>query len=165
MPEPGKSATIEQLDCLIRFAKTNARKAAELAWDVMCQTPDIFHMMYALDLYSVVVEGLGRESAEELVRGAWQNMDLQQRRHVAFSAHRPEGLSLNLIFWLFEDQTTTIGERRGLAAGLVVTARQRQSETEALQLLDRIGRFENPQEQKELERFIADAKKFLKAKS
>lgn len=113
-------------------------------------TCDLLNRLARLDGLSVVVEWIANN---------WATVGSAGKRKICSWAYIADGMPTKLALSLFDNEKSTVRERHLLAAGLASSASQRSVESEVLELLPRIGKYDDPQRQRTLDGFIESARK------
>lgn len=115
--------------------------------------------MGACDLLNLLTTLGGLSAVEKWIKENWPTIGSAGKRKICSWAYIPEGMPTKLALWLFDNEKTTVQERHLLAAGLASSASQRSVESVVLELLPRIGRYDDAQRQRTLDGFIESALK------
>lgn len=115
---------------------------------------DYDHEMGTCDLLNVLAKVDGVEAVEAWITAEWPNCGTAAKRKICNWAYVHNGMPTDLALALFNNSASSVQERHFLTVGLACTARERNSQSIVLELIDRIGSYDDPQRQETLESFI-----------
>ena len=143
----------DALDELERLAERAPQEAAHIAEAVLTAPGERDDAAVCIVMLEVLNRTRGRDAVQEWLLGHWESFDGPTRSNVACGASSPDALSTELAVRLFHLPQTSVRNRHHLVAGLASTARQRRCESLVLDLVDRIGSYDDPHRQSILEEF------------
>lgn len=143
----------DALDDLERLAEHAPQEAAPIAEAVLTAPGERDDAAVCIVMLEVLNRTRGRNAVEEWLLGCWESFDELTRSNVACGASSPEALSTDFAVRLFQLPQTSVQNRHLLVAGLASSALHRHCESLVLDLIDRIGSYDDPHRQRILEQF------------
>lgn len=152
----GKSGAYDRLEVL---ANSNPAEVSQAIRGYVLAVDVNNHIDDAPFFISELARINGFAAVADWIRGIWPYCEQLARDKVCYWAHAHDGMPTELAIELFSHPKSSVRERHWLAAGLALTAKVRHAESIVLELLPRIGTYDDRIQQESLDEFVQDVRR------
>jgi hypothetical protein len=141
---------------LERLLESHPREAASIAWSVLrqCADPGRDDHGLCVNLTSICVTGFGRERFEELIVETWQGLSSEIRENI-INGLANDGIGKTTVLALYNAAISGVVERHRIIS-VIASTRFDEFRDEFVEMISRLGSYEDPTRQSGLDRLVAN---------